>query len=70
MPLVHNRFHKFSEVDGPVCGTAKSPARDEPQVYEVNLNPGEVLFLPVGWLHHVEAIEIGHYDFRELRVRQ
>jgi len=58
MPLMRNLFHVYSEIDGRATPPAPRPRFAEPQVLECILNPGEVLFLPVGCLHFVEALEI------------
>ena len=55
---MHNDLHCFSQVDGRVVPPATRPPLDEPQIYELILNPGEVLFLPIGCLHYVYGIEI------------
>ena len=34
------------------------PAVDEPQILEFLLNPGEILFLPIGCFHFVEGVDI------------
>jgi hypothetical protein len=58
MPLMANDFHVFSRLDGRVVPSAPQPGLGEPQVLECMLNPGEILFLPVGCLHFVEGVEI------------
>ncbi|MCA1685929.1 MAG: cupin-like domain-containing protein [Planctomycetia bacterium] len=58
MPLMANDFHVFSRVDGRVTPPAPRPAADAPQVLECVLHPGEILFLPVGCLHFVEALDV------------
>ena len=58
MPLMRNYLHCFSRVDGRVVTPGTGPAIDEPRIDEVVLNPGEVLFLPIGCLHYVQGIEI------------
>jgi ribosomal protein L16 Arg81 hydroxylase len=58
LPLMLNNLHCFSQVDGRVVPGATRPPVDEPQILEVVLNPGEVLFLPIGCLHYVHGIEI------------
>jgi hypothetical protein len=58
MPLMRNHLHCFSEIDGRVAAPAARPHVDEPQIYDVILNSGEVLFLPIGCLHYVHGIEI------------
>jgi hypothetical protein len=58
MPLMANDFHVFSRLDGRVAPSAPQPGLREPQVLECLLNPGEILFLPIGCLHFVEGVEI------------
>jgi hypothetical protein len=58
MPLMRNDFHVFSRVDGRVVPPSPHPDPDEPQIIECILNPGEILFLPIGCLHFVEGIDI------------
>jgi hypothetical protein len=57
LPLMRNTLHWFSRVDGRVTPRDTQPTRDEPQIFELILEPGEVLFLPVGWMHLIEAME-------------
>ena len=57
LPLMRNTLHWFSRVDGRVTPRDTQPTRDEPQIFELILEPGEVLFLPVGWMHFIEAME-------------
>jgi len=56
-PLMRNSRHCFSDwkTDDLPPGPA-APGR--PQVLECDIGPGEMLFLPVGWWHHVEACDI------------
>ncbi len=58
MPFLFNNLHWFSQADSRLVPTQPRPPRDEPQIHEVILDPGEVLFLPIGWMYYVEAIEI------------
>ena len=58
MPLMSNDYHVFSRVDGRVTGPDPDPGSEEPQILECLLNPGEILFLPIGCLHFVEGVEI------------
>jgi hypothetical protein len=58
LPIMRNYLHCFCQVDGRVAPPAKQPPLDEPQILEVILNAGEVLFLPIGCLHYVEGIDI------------
>jgi hypothetical protein len=58
IPFMYNHFHCFSRIDGRLVPSQTRPPFDEPQIHEVILERGELLFLPIGWLLHVEAIEI------------
>ncbi|MBK7976318.1 MAG: cupin-like domain-containing protein [Deltaproteobacteria bacterium] len=50
-PLVGNHESRFADLDA----TALDPA--QARVFEVTLEPGELLFILVGWWHQVEALE-------------
>jgi len=56
--LMRNDFHCYSKVDGRITPPTPQPAADEPQVLECILDRGEILFLPIGGFHYVEAIDI------------
>jgi hypothetical protein len=58
MPLMLNDFHVFSRIDGRVTPPRPQAGSDEPQIFECILEPGEILFLPIGCLHYVEGVEI------------
>ena len=58
MPLMLNHLHCFSRVDGRSISPAPSPPLEEPQILECILNPGEILFLPIGCLHFVQGLDI------------
>ena len=53
-PLMRNQLHCYSAFaqDGD-CRAAPPEAR--PRILSVDLGPGEALFIPVGWWHHVEG---------------
>jgi hypothetical protein len=57
IPLMNNYFHCYSGIDGRVTPPTPHPALDEPQIIECILNPGEILFLPIGCLHFVEGVD-------------
>lgn len=57
-PLMRNHVHGDSKIDGRTTPPSPSPDMDEPQVLECVLNPGEVLFLPVGCWHFVEGLDV------------
>ncbi len=58
MPVMRNTYHVFCEVDGRVAPPQTNPPINEPQILECILNPGELLFLPIGCLHFVEGLEV------------
>jgi Family of unknown function (DUF6065)/Cupin-like domain len=58
MPLMRNLYHVYCEVDGRATPPAPQPALGQPQILECILNPGEILFLPIGCLHYVEGLDI------------
>jgi hypothetical protein len=57
-PSMYNQRHCFSPVDGRHIDTARFPLMAGVPVHECMLAPGEMLFLPVGWWHFVEALEV------------
>jgi hypothetical protein len=58
IPLMQNHFHVFSQVDGRVTPALPQPGPGEPQILECILSPGEILFLPIGWMYFVEGLDI------------
>jgi hypothetical protein len=58
MPLMLNYLHCFSRLDGRITPPVPGPQLDQPQILEFILNPGEILFLPIGCLHYVEGVDI------------
>ncbi|WP_448578771.1 cupin-like domain-containing protein [Thermaurantiacus sp.] len=53
-PRMQNHRHCFSRFGGRVDFTGIA---DPPATTEVVLGPGEILFIPVGWWHHVEGLD-------------
>jgi len=58
LPRLYNFRHCFTDVDGRDIDLARFPAMANVQVLDCVLEPGEILFLPVGWWHFVEALDI------------
>ncbi len=58
IPRTYNNFHVYSLVDGQHMDFDRFPALREAVVQELTLHPGEILFLPVGCWHFVEALDI------------
>jgi hypothetical protein len=57
-PKVYNQRHCFSQVDGRAIDLARFPLMAGVPVLDCVLAPGEILFLPVGWWHFVEALDV------------
>ncbi|NYE61603.1 hypothetical protein FHW58_002810 [Duganella sp. 1224] len=57
-PGMYNQRHCFSPVDGRRVDTERFPLMAGVPVRECVLAPGELLFLPVGWWHFVEALDV------------
>jgi ribosomal protein L16 Arg81 hydroxylase len=52
-----NYLHCYSQVDGSLIDYDRFPSLRNAQLLECTLEPGELLFLPVGWWHYVEGVE-------------
>lgn len=57
LPLMRNSRHCFSDWRSDELGPGPA-AGGRPTVLEVDIGPGEALFLPVGWWHHVESRDV------------
>jgi ribosomal protein L16 Arg81 hydroxylase len=57
-PKVYNQIHCFSPVDGRNIDLQRFPMMADVPVIDCVLEPGEILFLPVGWWHFVEALDV------------
>ncbi len=57
LPLVYNDYHCFSAIDLDAWDPSTYPDFQQVRVEEVVLEPGELLFLPVGWWHHVTGLD-------------
>lgn len=55
---VYNQEHCFTHVDGRQIDFARHPRMCDVRVLSCILEPGEILFLPVGCWHFVEALDI------------
>lgn len=58
LPLMENDYHCYCRVDGRVRPPCPDPDPEQAQIVECLLGPGEILFLPVGCLHYVEAVDV------------
>jgi len=57
-PNIYNQRHCFSQVDGRAIDLQRFPLMANVTVIDCVLAPGEILFLPVGWWHFVEALDV------------
>lgn len=57
-PLVYNHIGVFSQVDLEHPNAEKYPLFEDADVIETVLEPGEIIFVPVGWWHQVKALDI------------
>ena len=55
---LYNEIGVFSEVDPEDPDLERHPLYRDVEALRVDLAPGEVLFLPVGWWHHVRALDV------------
>jgi LPS sulfotransferase NodH len=80
--FIYNDIGVFSHVDCDNPDLARFPLFKGATVIEVVLEPEEVLFLPVGWWHHVRALDISltvtftnfafpnHFEWRMPQIRK
>ena len=57
LPFLYNHFYCYSQVDPENVDSARFPLFDKVKVFEVDLGPGDVLFIPIGWWHHVRSLD-------------
>ena len=58
LPRMYNHLHVFSDVDLAAVDADRFPAMRDVEVLSADIGPGDLLFLPVGWWHQVEALDI------------
>jgi hypothetical protein len=56
-PFVYNHQHCYSMVDCREIDEERFPEMRNAQIMELVIEPGELLFIPIGWWHHVEGLE-------------
>jgi hypothetical protein len=57
-PLLYNDVGVFSSVDLDMPNLDEFPLFSSARVVSVELNPGDMLFIPVGWWHHVRSLSV------------
>ena len=57
MPWVYNDYHVYSDVDAASPDFDQHPLFSNVTMYDFVVYPGEVLFIPLGWWHHLESLE-------------
>lgn len=58
LPNLYNNRHCFSAVDVDRPDYERFPMFRDASVIDVEIGPGDLLFLPVGWWHHVRALDV------------
>lgn len=58
VPLMYNFHHVFSEVDLLNPDLERFPEFANARVIDFVVEPGETLFIPIGWWHHVVALDV------------
>ena len=68
-PLVYNRRGVFGDVDPEQVDYEQFPRFRDARMREVWMSPGDALFLPVGWWHHVRSMDTSiSVSFTNFRV--
>lgn len=58
LPWVYNDYHVYSDVDAAQPDFDNHPLFKNATVYDFVVNAGEILFIPIGWWHHLESLEV------------
>jgi Cupin-like domain len=58
LPYVYNSFNCYSDIDLDNIDYARHPLFRQAKVLDVEIGPGDVLFLPIGCWHYVRGLEI------------
>jgi hypothetical protein len=58
LPYMFNELHCFSPIDPEAVDYGRFPQFRNVRMIECEIGPGDLLFLPVGWWHHVKGVAI------------
>jgi len=58
LPHLYNNRHCYTQVDLDRIDYNRFPLFRNVSIIDVEIGPGDLLFLPVGWWHHVRGLEI------------
>jgi prolyl 4-hydroxylase len=57
-PWLYNEYHVYSDIDLLNPDLEQHPLFANATVYDFILEPGEVLYIPVAWWHHLESLDV------------
>lgn len=58
VPLIYNDLGVFSAADFPEFDASKHPLMKQVTPVVVEIGPGDALFIPIGWWHCVESLDV------------
>jgi len=68
-PLLYNHFQVYSPVDLDHPDLGRHPLSAQATVLEVIVEPGETVFLPLGWWHQVTSLDVSlSFSFSNLAL--
>lgn len=70
VPHLYNDTHVYSATDFPEVDVKRFPRMKSVTPIEVILNPGEAVFIPIGWWHCVESLDVSiSVSFTDFNVK-
>ncbi|MFK7863281.1 MAG: cupin-like domain-containing protein [Pseudohongiellaceae bacterium] len=58
LPWVYNDYHVYSDVDAAQPNFLNHPLFENATMFDFVVNPGEILFIPIGWWHHLVSLDV------------